>query len=270
MPTLPEPGRKTALRRHRDGTPRSAAAGAPRAARRPAPAATATLAQTATDRLRAALLEGRFGPDEKLNEEALSATLHVSRTPVRSALHGLAAEGLLDYVPNRGYSVRSVDLERLTSIFDVRGVLEGLAARLAAERGMTEGLQATYRAALAEGDRVLGKARLLRADRAVFSDVNARIHGAILAAGDNRMLHDMIQRCHNIPASSDRNVLWDDHLWLRRSHDDHHRMFEAILLRDAPRAEQLMREHIHTVKLKQCTRLLPPGGAVGGGHARGR
>lgn len=46
----------------------------------------------------------------------------------------LAAEGLLDYVPNRGYIARSVDLAGLTSIFDIRGVLEGLAARLETER----------------------------------------------------------------------------------------------------------------------------------------
>ncbi len=228
------------------------------------PMAIVTLAQTATDRLRAALLEGRFGPDEKLNEESLSATLQVSRTPVRSALHSLAAEGLLDYVPNRGYSVRGVDLARLTSSFDVRGVLEGLAARLAAEHGMDETLQAAYRDALAEGDRVMGKGRLLSADRAIFSDVNARIHGAIVDAADNRLLHDMIRLCHNIPASSDRNVMWDDLSWLRRSHDDHHRMFEAILLRDGTRAEQLMREHIHTVKLKRGARLRSGGTEISG------
>lgn len=225
--------------------------------------AAATLAQTVAERLRVALLEGRFGSDEKLNEESLAAMLHVSRTPVRSALHGLAAEGLLNYVPNRGYSVRSVDLAELTSIFDIRGVLEGLAARLAAERGMDESLQAIYRQALAEGDRVMAKGRLLVADRAIFSDVNARIHAAILDAAGNRMLHDMMRLCHNIPASSDRNVLWDEYLWLRRSHDDHHRIFDAILLRDGPRAEQLMREHIHTVKLKRGTRLRPGAAAAG-------
>lgn len=227
-----------------------------------APAAAVTLAQTVVERLRAALIEGRFVPDEKLHEESLAAMLQVSRTPVRSALHSLAAEGLLDYVPNRGYNVRSVDLAGLTSIFDIRGVLEGLAARLAAERGMDETLQATCRQALAEGDRVMGKGRLLVADRAIFSDVNARIHTAILDAADNRMLHDMLRLCHNIPASSDRNVLWDDYHWLRRSHDDHHRMFDAILMRDGPRAEQLMREHIHTVKLKRGTRLRPEVAAV--------
>jgi GntR family transcriptional regulator of vanillate catabolism len=210
-----------------------------------------TLAQSVTDRLRGALLEGRFAAEEKLNEAALSALLSVSRTPLRSALNRLAAEGLLDYVPNRGYSVRGVDVKSLESIFEVRGALEGLAARNAAERGMPETLQAAYRQALSEGDRVMAKGRLLATDRSVFSDVNARIHAAILQAADNRMLQDMIRLCHNIPASSERNVLWDDYQWLRRSHDDHHRLFEAILLRDPPRAEQLMREHIHSVKLKR-------------------
>jgi GntR family transcriptional regulator of vanillate catabolism len=217
-------------------------------------AAAVTLAQSVTDRLRGALLEGRFAPEEKLNEAALSALLAVSRTPLRSALNRLAAEGLLDYVPNRGYSVRAVDVESLGSIFEVRGALEGLAARKAAEHGLSEDLQRAYRQALAEGDRVLSKGRLLAADRSVFSDVNVRIHAAILQAAENRMLQDMIQLCHNIPASSERNVLWDDYPWLRRSHDDHHRLLEAILLRDAPRAEQLMREHIHTVKLKRGAR----------------
>ncbi len=215
-----------------------------------------TLAQTVTERLRGALLEGRFAPEEKLNEAALSALLAVSRTPLRAALNRLAAEGLLDYVPNRGYSVRGVDVDGLGSLFEVRGALEGLAARNAAERGLSDALQEAYRQALAEGDRVMAKGRLLPADRSVFSDVNSRIHAAILQGADNRMLQDMIRLCHNIPASSERNVLWDDYHWLRRSHDDHHRLLEAILLRDAPRAEQLMREHIHTVKLKRGLRVM--------------
>ena len=219
------------------------------------PKAAVTLAQSVTDRLRAALLEGRFGPEEKLNEESLSAMLQVSRTPVRSALHGLAAEGLLDYVPNRGYSVRSVDRAQLNAIFDVRGVLEGLAARLAAQRGLSETQQAGVVAALQEGDRVMAKGRLLVADRPVFSSVNARFHAAILQAADNRMVQDTLRLCHNIPASSERNVMWDDHAWLRRSHDDHHRIFDAVLRRDGARAEGLMREHVHTVKLKRGTRL---------------
>ena len=215
-----------------------------------APGRAVTLAQSVTERLRAALLAGRFGPGEKLSEESLSEMLLVSRTPVRSALHRLAAEGLLDYVPNRGFSVRGTDARRLQSIFDVRGVLEGLAARGAAENGLAPAQQAEYAKALATGDRIFARKRLVAADRAAFSDVNARIHETILNAADNRMLGDMLALCHNIPASSERNVLWGDFEWLRRSHDDHHRLFEALLARDAHRAEQLMREHIYTVRAK--------------------
>lgn len=219
------------------------------------PARHITLAQTVTERMRVAVLEGRFATGEKLNEELLSSMLEVSRTPVRAALHRLAAEGLLDYVPNRGYSVRTVNMEELNAMLDLRGVLEGLAARLAAERGMDEEQQAIFLEALAEGDRVLSKGCLLEEDRPVFSEVNSRIHGAILGAAGNRMLHDMIRICHNVPVSSHRNVMWHDQEWLRRSHDDHHRMFDAIQRGEGGRAESLMREHIHIVKLKRMARL---------------
>lgn len=215
-----------------------------------APPAVVTLAQSVTDRLRAAIMEGHFLPDEKLLEISLSDMLNVSRTPIRSALNSLAAEGLLEYVPNRGYSVSRLDAERLISVFDIRGVLEGLAARLAAERGMDEATQADYQSALAKGDRILKNGKLVLADRDRFGEINVRIHGAILRAADNRMLNDMIRICHNIRISSDRYILWNDYDWLRRSHDDHHRIFAAISMRDVSRAEQLMWEHVRTVKLQ--------------------
>lgn len=244
-PTVPKPAR-------RRPAPRQAAAKPPAHAGNGANGATGTptLAQTVTDQLREALMDGRFGPEQKLQEESLSAMLKVSRTPVRAALNSLAAEGLLDYVPNRGYRVRRIDLDRLISIFDVRGVLEGLAARLAAEHGMDEAAQAAFRAALEDGDRIVAKGRLLAADRDRFGEINATLHDAVLRAADNPMLADMLRLCHNIPISSDRNVLWNEYRWLRRSHDDHHRLFDAIVQRDAARAEQLMREHVHSVKLQ--------------------
>ena len=75
------------------------------------------------------------------------------------------------------------------------------------------------------------------------------------------MLGEMLRLCHNIPLASHRNVSWDDYPWLRRSHDDHHRIVEAIRLHDGPRAEGLMREHIHSVKLRMQSRLLADGDA---------
>ncbi|MEN3295224.1 MAG: GntR family transcriptional regulator, vanillate catabolism transcriptional regulator [Burkholderiales bacterium] len=208
-----------------------------------------TRAQEVTDRLREAILAGEFRPNERLQEVALSEMLDVSRTPIRAALHRLAAEGMLEYAPNRGYSVRGLDTGELLAVFDIRGALEGLAARFAAERGMSQEEQRAYCEALAEGDRILGKGRLLRADMPAFREVNVRIHDTIIRASGNRMIGEMIRVSHNIPMASDRNILWDDYRWIVRSHDDHHRIYEAIMDRDAPRSEQLMREHVHMVKM---------------------
>ncbi len=214
-----------------------------------------TLAQAVTDRLRTEIMEGRFASNEKLQEMSLCKLLDVSRTPVRAALHSLAAEGLLDYAPNRGYRVCSLDPDRLISIFNIRAALEGLAAREAAERGMDDTALAEFRVALVQGDRIMRVGHLRDVDRTVFGEVNAKIHEAILRAADNRMLKDMIRMCHNMPIFSDRNVLWNDYDWVRRSHDDHHRIFDAIASRDAARAEQLMREHVNTVKLQMKLQL---------------
>ncbi|MDB5802730.1 MAG: hypothetical protein JWN73_52 [Betaproteobacteria bacterium] len=212
-------------------------------------AAVVTLAQSVTDTLRQAIMEGQFQPNERLQEELLAERLEVSRTPIRAALHGLTAEGLVEYVPNRGYSVRRLDADRLIATFDIRAALEGLGARLAAERGMDEALQAQCRAALHRGDRIFAKGKLISADRDRFAEVNAVLHEAVLQTADNPMLNDMLRVCYNIPIFSDRNVLWRDFGWLRRSHDDHHRIFEAVCRREGARAELLMREHVHSVKL---------------------
>ncbi len=214
-----------------------------------------TLAQSVTDALRAEIMEGRFKPEERLHEMALSEMLKVSRTPIRAALNGLAAEGLLEYQPNRGYTVRSLNADRLIAIFDLRGVLEGLAARLAAEKGMSDSDCMSYRSALAQGDAIMSKGELFDADRALFGEINVKIHESILHAADDRMLSDMLRLCRNIPISSERNVLWSDFAWVRRSHDDHYRLLDAIMLRDSARAEQLMKEHVHAVKLQMKAEL---------------
>lgn len=209
-----------------------------------------TLAQSVTDILRSEVMSGQLSPGEKLQEINLSGRLGVSRTPLRAALHSLASEGLLEYLPNRGYSVRSLNADRLIAIFDLRGVLEGLGARLAAEKGMSVADQNIFRDALARGDAIMAQGVLLGTDREPFGEINAQIHDTILNAADDSLLNEMLIRCRNTPISSQRNVLWHDYAWVRRSHDDHYRLLDAIMLRDGARAEQLMKEHVHAVKLQ--------------------
>lgn len=214
-----------------------------------------TLALSVTDILRSEIMAGKLKPDEKLQEVSLSERLSVSRTPLRAALHSLASEGLLEYQPNRGYSVRSLNADRLIAIFDLRGVLEGLAARLAAEKGMSDVGQANFRDALVKGDQIMAQGLLLARDREPFGEINVKIHELILTAADDSMLRETLTRCRNIPISSERNVLWHDFAWVRRSHDDHYRLLDAIILRDGARAEQLMKEHVHAVKLQMKAEL---------------
>src|SRR5260370_36822787 len=96
-------------------------------------------ALSVTDQIREAILGGSIGAGERLNEVRLSKTLAVSRTPVRAALQALAGEGLLDYAPNRGFTVREFPLSPIVHAYDIPASLEGPAARFAAGRGFHSG-----------------------------------------------------------------------------------------------------------------------------------
>ena len=84
--------------------------------------------------LRKSLLRGEFHPGERLSELPLVARLGVSRTPIRLALERLAHEGLLETLPSGGFQVRQFNLADIWDAIEMRGVLEGTAARMAAER----------------------------------------------------------------------------------------------------------------------------------------
>lgn len=101
-----------------------------RAIPKPAP-----LRQQVVDNLRAAIVDGRFKPGDRLVERDLCAATGVSRTLVREALRQLEAEQLVEVLANKGPIVATIGLDEARSIYQVRGVLEALASRLAAENG---------------------------------------------------------------------------------------------------------------------------------------
>ncbi len=205
-----------------------------------------TLSEHVTEQLRNWILDGRFKPGERIEEIQAAELMGVSRTPVRAALSLLASEGLIDYQAKRGYLVRAFDLEEILAAYDVRSVLEGLACRRAAQRGLQPEQAARLIACLTEGDRILAKGRLLPEDHAPYQKMNVELHNLLLEAAGNQWLDRFVDQAHQIPYASDRVVLWDvDHALILRSHVDHHRIVEAVIERDAMRAEQLMREHVH-------------------------
>lgn len=204
-----------------------------------------TLAQDVTETLRNWVLHGQLQPGERLEEIPLAEKLGVSRTPVRAALGTLANEGLLDHQPKRGYLVRGFDMEAIAAAYDVRAVLEGLACRNAATRGLTEEELKRLRQALADGDRILSRGELRPEDHEPYQQMNVTIHDTLLEASGNPWVNRFAEQAQNIPFASDRIILWDDHPIILRSHGDHHRIIEAVIARDAVRAEQLMREHVY-------------------------
>jgi GntR family transcriptional regulator of vanillate catabolism len=205
-------------------------------------------ALSVTDQIREAILGGSIGAGERLNEVRLSKTLAVSRTPVRAALQALAGEGLLDYAPNRGFTVREFPLSAIVDAYDIRASLEGLAARFAAERGFSPEEKAVIERSLSAGDTLLDHGSFEAGDLTRYRDINGDFHDTLLAAARNRMLAEMIRICHHVPVSSSRNIVAFEHRDVRRRHDDHHRIYEAIMAREPWRAEMLMREHVAGVK----------------------
>jgi GntR family transcriptional regulator, vanillate catabolism transcriptional regulator len=217
-----------------------------------------TRSESVVEALRGAILAGQFQPGERLHEVKLTALLGVSRTPVRAALQKLASEGLLDYTPNRGYALREFSLGEVVNAYEVRAVLEGLAARLSAERGLSESARAVIARALRDGDDLLRHGHLAEEHRPQYGRINASIHETIHAAAGSRLINDMVHLCQQVPVSSPRNVVAFEERDVRRRHDDHHRIFEAIVGRDPWRAEMLMRDHVASVKTSLVRSLSSP------------
>ena len=226
-----------------------------------------TLSQDVTETLRNWILHGQIQPGERLEEIPLAERLGVSRTPVRAALSTLASEGLVNHQPKRGYLVRGFDVDEIAAAYDVRAVLEGLACRNAATRGLTDAQSRGLLEALAEGDRILARGELRPEDHAPYQQMNVTFHDTLLQAAGNPWVTRFAEQAQNIPFASDRIILWDDHAIILRSHGDHHRIIEAIIARDCVRAEQLMREHVYYAGLilrRNYEKLLSEGDAAPG------
>ena len=205
-------------------------------------------ALSAADQVRDAILSGSLIPGRRINEVHLARDLGMSRTPTRAALHTLAAEGLIDYERNRGFIVREFPLQAVLDAYEIRASLEGVACRLAAERGLSGAQQQQIEAALREGDRVLDVDRIGQAELAAYGVVNVTIHETLLAAAQNRMLSEAIRMTINMPGVHTRNIVKAVPRLMRRRHDDHHRIYDLVRSGEAVRAEMLMREHVISVK----------------------
>jgi DNA-binding GntR family transcriptional regulator len=195
------------------------------------------LTRQAYQRLRDLIVTLRLQPGALINEAALMDELAVGRTPLREALQRLAGEGLVVLRPRRGAFVAGLSLLDLQQIFELRRVLEGYAAGLAAERATPADL-AALQAAL---DQL--PAAGASGDPQALIEVDRAFHRALARAAHNRFLENTLSRLYNLNLR-----LW--YLALDKigpMHDavaDHQRVLTALRQRDSAQAETALREHI--------------------------
>lgn len=197
-----------------------------------------------TDALREMLLQGEFEPNTRLQETWLAERMQVSRTPIREALRVLAKDGLLEYAPNRGYSVRHFSLDDIISAFRVRSVLEGLGCRLIAERGMSADVDQSLQSILDWGEDLLISGQLERQQYDDWREMNKQFHLAILLETNNELLIRFARQSRNIPIVFNGSFRWYSPREFRRAHDHHQVIHEAMKNQQPERADFMMQEHI--------------------------
>jgi DNA-binding GntR family transcriptional regulator len=202
------------------------------------PAPDRTLHRTLLDSLRALINQGDLAPGSRVPERALCQKFAVSRTPLREALKVLAAESLVQLLPNRGARVASLDDTKLGHLFEVIGMLESEGGRLAAAR--------IGAAALAEikGMHYQMHAHFLRQELPEYFGLNQAIHEAILSAADNPVLMTMyvglsgrITRARYM-ANKMRPDRW------QQAMDEHEAILSALCDRDGERLAGLLVRHL--------------------------
>ncbi|VWD47605.1 GntR family transcriptional regulator [Burkholderia lata] len=200
-----------------------------------------TLGRDAYGAIREMLVdEARFAAGEKISIEALSRDLGISRSPVWAAVSRLEAEGLLQVVPRQGVFVIAFDRARIVAIFEAREALEGMAARLAAQR-MTPDDHAALDEALTRQANAID-----RRDGDAYRIANLDFHHGLLATARNttietslRALYAQVQTMCSGGASS-----MDDWARLGGNVAEHRQVFDMIAKGDAEGAERAAREHV--------------------------
>src|SRR5438128_7625737 len=175
-------------------------------------------------------------PGAVVEEGRLRDELEIGRTPIREALQRLAWENLVRSVPHRGTFVTDVNITGLARITEVRVVLEGHAARLAAERS-----GAGDREAIADLLAKLGSVEVT--DQRELMKLDQEIHRSIYRTTRNSFLESTLERYFNLSLRLWFLVL-DQGVRLREAVTEHRPMLEAILAGDGDRAEQAMRHHV--------------------------
>jgi DNA-binding GntR family transcriptional regulator len=178
----------------------------------------------------------KLAPGSVIEEAKLRQELGLGRTPIREALQRLAHENLVSFVPHRGTFVSDINLTDLHRLTEVRTEMEGYAARLAADRATTSD-RGQMQGLMAELDTIDG------ADVHTLMRLDQRIHRLVYQATRNPFLQAMLEEIFNLSLR-----IWflglDRGVRIKQAVEEHRQLLDAVVSRDGPRAESVMRQHV--------------------------
>ncbi len=202
----------------------------------------------AMETIRRRIFSGELAGGDRLYEEALANDLDMSRTPVRNALALLVGEGMLDRRPKAGFVVPSFSFSDVSDAIQLRGVLEGMAARFAAERGVSD----EDLAPIIETSESLDKCfdfETNSVDLYEYSRLNILFHDQLAELSMSRLLIAELERVKRLPFASPAAFIPDEDdlktytRSLAYGHQQHHVIIASIRDGEGGRAEALAREH---------------------------
>jgi len=199
--------------------------------------------------LRTMLLSGGLRPGERISELQAVETTGASRTPVRMALVRLEEEGLLEAIPSGGFMVKAFSERDIVDSIEMRGTLEGLAARFAAERGVSVRDLEPLRECLDEIDGLVRQDPISVEAFSAYVELNARFHALLTELSRSPPLIRQIDRASALPFASPsgfvmaQSALPEARQILLIAQDQHRVVIDAIENREGARAEAIMREH---------------------------
>src|SRR3954465_8832819 len=199
--------------------------------------------------LRDMILSGHLRPGERISELQAVEITDVSRTPVRLALVRLEDEGLLQAIPSGGFVLKASPGRDILDSIELRGTLEGLAARFAAERGASARSLEPLKECLADLDQLVRQDPISVEAFSAYVTMNARFHALLTELSASPPLIRQIDRVSALPFASPsgfvmaQSVLPEAHQILLIAQDHHRIVLDAIENREGARAEAVMREH---------------------------
>jgi len=196
-----------------------------------------SLGEHVFESLKQAIIQGNITAEEWLVESHIAETLGISRTPVREAIHKLEREGLVERQPRGGFTVLGLNRNDIEETFGIRGVLEGYAARLAAEKHNKAELEPLEKK-IEEFQKALNQKKMndLPAINTEFHDLLYALSKSPKLISIINGLRDQIYRFRKVNLKEEKFAI--------TSNRDHRQMLQSIRKRDAEGAERLTREHI--------------------------